>query len=56
MFGRYSTKTLDAVISKRQLIPQLTNQDILTNQIYYMTEFSLTSIGRIYTIPFGFLN
>ena len=56
MFSRYSTKKLDAVISKRELIPLLTNQDILTNQIYYMTEFSLTSIGRVNTIPFVFLN
>ena len=55
MFSRYSTKKLDIVISKRLLIPLLTSNDILTNQQQYIDTHPLSSIGRIDTVPFGFV-
>ena len=53
LFSRYSSKNFAVVISKRLLIPLLTSQDIVPPN--YLTDFSLTSIGRIDTVPFGFL-
>ena len=54
MFSRYTSKTLNIVISKRLLIPLLTSNDILTNQQHYIDTHPLSSIGRIDTVPFGF--
>ena len=54
LFSRYSSKKLQPVISKRQLIPLLTSNDILANQTDYVNDLKLTSVGRIETLPFGF--
>ena len=54
LFSRYSSKKFGVVISKRLLIPLLTSQDVVP--LNYLTDFSLTSIGRIDTVPFNFFN
>ena len=55
MFSRFSTNKLDIVISKRLLIPLLTSSDILINQQLFIDTHPLISIGRINTVPFGFV-
>ena len=52
LFSRYTSKKFAVVISKRLLIPLLTSQDRVPPN--YLTDFSLTSIGRIDTVPFNF--
>jgi len=54
LFSRYSTKKFDVVISKRLLIPLLTEYDIVP--LHFLDYYSLTTVGRIDTVPFGFLN
>ena len=54
LFSRYSSKKFAVVISKRLLIPLLTSQDVVP--LNYSTDFSLTSAGRIDTVPFGYVN
>jgi len=54
LFSRYTSKKFAVVISKRLLIPLLSPKDRVPPN--YLTEFSLTSIGRIDTVPFGYVN
>ena len=54
LFSRYSHKKFDIVISKRLLIPLLTEYDIVP--LHFLHYYSLSTVGRIDTVPFGFLN
>jgi hypothetical protein len=52
LFSRYSHKKFDIVISKRLLIPLLTEYDIVP--LHFLDYYSLSTVGRIDTVPFGF--
>ena len=54
LFSRYSTKKFGIVISKRLLIPLLCPKDRVPPN--FQTDYSLTTIGRIDTVPFGYIN
>ena len=54
LFSRYSNKKFDVVISKRLLMPLLTEYDIVP--LHFLNYYSLTTVGRIGTVPLGFLN
>jgi hypothetical protein len=47
-------KKINVVMSKRLLIPLLTEYDIVP--LHFLDYYSLTTVGRIDTVPFGFLN
>ena len=54
LFSRYTSKKFAVVISKRLLIPLLTPKDRVPPN--YLTDVSLTSIGRIDTVPFRYVH
>ena len=54
LFCRYSSKKFAVVISKRLLILLLTPQDIVPPN--FLTDYSLTSIGRIDTVPLSLIH